>query len=170
MHADYQISQCCVSWRYSFSYKTFATRPVLNSFQDYISVRSVLFYTNFKDNFKETQISIKAKLKCAKLMKLYHLSEMTLWVKSHNISIELGSLAWGEKRKWRFFQFFSENIEHLKKIIILYKSCCFTMHIRIFWLQIVEFDIFYHLEQSLWIFVFFHPFLFTCGRLPLKEC
>ena len=102
-------------------------------------------------------------------MKLYHLSEITLLVKSHNKSIELGSLAWGEKRKWRFFQFFSENIEHLKKIIILYKSCYFTMHIRIFWLQIVEFDIFYHLEQSLWIFICFHPFLFTCGRLPLKK-
>ena len=41
----------------------------MNSFQDYISVRSVLFYTNFKDNFKETQISIEAKLKCAKLIK-----------------------------------------------------------------------------------------------------
>ena len=40
------------------------------------------------------------------------------------------------------------------------------MLIRIVWLQIVEFDIFYHLEQSLWIFIFFHPFLFTCGRLP----
>ena len=39
------------------------------------------------------------------------------------------------------------------------------MHIRIFWLQIVEFDIFYHLEQSLWIFIFFHPFLFTRGTL-----
>ena len=43
------------------------------------------------------------------------------------------------------------------------------MHIRIFCLQIVEFDIFYHLEQSLWIAIIFHPFLFTCGTLPLAQ-
>ena len=41
------------------------------------------------------------------------------------------------------------------------------MHIIIFWLQIVEFDVFYHSEQSLWIYICFQPFLFTCGTLPL---
>ena len=100
-------------------------------------------------------------------MKLYHLSKIRLRVKSHNKSIELGCLAWGEKRKWKLFQFFSVNIEHLKKIIILILSCYFTMHIRVFWLQIVEFDIFCNLELSLWIFICFHPFLFTCGITSL---
>ena len=91
-------------------------------------------------------------------MKLYHLSEITLWVKSHNKSIELGSLAWGEKRKWKFFQFFSENVEHLKKKIILLWSCFFYTHLLIFWLKIEAFNIFSHLEQSLWIFLCFCPF------------
>ena len=52
------------------------------------------------------------------------------------------------------------------------------MHIKKFWLQIVEFYIFYHLEQSLWILFAFttfclhvvHPNYARQKRCSLMDC